>query len=116
MLKGQIISGEFGRIIARQKSGQSIEIGELLIADASNGKILMQVFDLIYGSQISQQNLELISGFSLEDNKNFEFMDPNLRNYMLARLKSLAAIRDNSAFVSKQMPDFFSDVREIGKD
>ena len=48
MLKGQIISGEFGRIIARQKSGQSIEIGELLIADSSDGKILMQVYDLIY--------------------------------------------------------------------
>src|SRR3989338_3464429 len=114
--KGQVISGEVGKILVRQKSSQKIELGELLIADTSEGKILMQVFDLIYGSQISQQNLELISGFSLEDNKNFDFMDPNLRNYMLARLKSLAAIKNNKAFVSKQMPNFFSEVREVAKD
>jgi len=76
----------------------------------------MQVYDLIYGSQISQQNLELISGLSLEDNKNFDFMDPALRNYMLARLKSLVTIRDNEAFVSKQLPDFFSEVRQIMKE
>jgi DNA helicase HerA-like ATPase len=76
----------------------------------------MQVFDLIYGSQISQQNLELISGLSLEDNKDFDFMDPKLRNYMLARLKSLATIKGENAFVSKQMPDFFSEVREVLKE
>ncbi len=113
--KGQVISGEFGRILVRQKSSEKLELGELLISDTTDGKILMQVFDLIYGSQISQQNLELISGFSLEDNKNFDFMDPNLRNYMLARLKSLVTIKDNDAFVSKQMPNFFSEVREIAK-
>ena len=58
LIKGQVVSGEFGRIIARQKAGQSIEIGELLVADSDDGKILMQVYDLVYGSQISQQNLE----------------------------------------------------------
>ena len=114
--KGQVISGEFGKILVRQKSTEKVELGELLIADTNGAKILMQVFDLIYGSQVSQQNLELISGFSLEDNKNFDFMDPKMRNYMLARLKSLATIRDNNAYVSKQMPEFFSEVREIRKE
>ncbi len=113
MLKGQIISGEFGRIIARQKSGQSIEIGELLIADSSDGKILMQVYDLVYGSQISQQNLEMISGMRLEENTEFELFDANLRNYMLAMMKSLVTIKGKNAFVSKSLPEFFSEVREI---
>ncbi|MBS3104847.1 ATP-binding protein [Candidatus Woesearchaeota archaeon] len=115
MLKGQIISGEFGRIIARQKSGQSIEIGELLIADSSDGKILMQVYDLIYGSQISQQNLEMISGMKLEENTEFELFDANLRSYMLAMMKSLVTIKDKNAFVSKALPSVFSEVKEINE-
>ncbi|MEK6828079.1 MAG: ATP-binding protein, partial [Nanoarchaeota archaeon] len=115
MLKGQIISGEFGRIIARQKSGQSIEIGELLITDSNDGKILMQVYDLVYGSQISQQNLELISGMKLEENTEFELFDANLRNYMLAMMKSLVIIKGRNAFVSKSLPSFFSEIREITK-
>ena len=56
-VKGQIIGGVFGSIIARQKSDQELEIGELLINDSKEGKILMQVSDISYGSQISQQNL-----------------------------------------------------------
>ncbi|MBI2656371.1 ATP-binding protein [Candidatus Woesearchaeota archaeon] len=112
-MKGQVISGDFGRIIARQKSGESIEIGELLVADSNDGKILLQVYDLIYGSQISQQNLELISGMRLEENTEFELFDANLRNYMLAMMKSLVTIKGRNAFVSKSLPGFFSEVREI---
>ena len=76
----------------------------------------MQVFDLIYGSQISQQNLELISGMKLEENADTEFFDKNLRNYMLARLKNLVTINNNQSFVSKLMPSFFSEIREVKKD
>ena len=116
LIKGQVISGEFGRIIARQKSGASIEIGELLIADSTDGKILLQVYDLIYGSQISQQNLELISGMKLEEESDYELFDSNLRNYMLAMMKSLVTIRGKNAFVSKSLPSFFSDVKEINEE
>src|SRR3989344_2864291 len=115
VIKGQVISGEFGRIIARQKSGESIEIGELLVADSNDGKILMQVYDLVYGSQISQQNLEMISGMKLEENTDFELFDPNLRNYMLAMMKPLVTIKGKSAFVSKSLPRFFSEVREVNE-
>ena len=116
IIKGQVISGEFGKILIRQKSDQKLELGELLVSESGDDKILLQVFDLIYGSQISQQNLELISGLSLEEHTDTEFFDKNLRNYMLAGLKNLVTIRDNNAFVSKLMPSFFSEVREITKD
>lgn len=116
MIKGQIISGEFGKIIARQKSGQSIEIGELLVAESNDAKILLQVYDLIYGSQISQQNLEMISGMRLEENtEDFGLFDANLRNYMLAMMKGLVIIKGNHAFVSKLLPAFFSELREINE-
>ena len=112
MTKGQIISGEFGKILMRQKSEQDIDLGELLIADSNDKKILMQVYDLIYGSQISQQNLELISGLNLEENTDMDFIDPNLRNYKLALLKSLIAIDGEGARIAKTLPGFFSTVRE----
>ncbi len=116
MTKGQVVSGDFGNILVRQKSDEKLEIGELLISDGKDSKILLQVFDLVYGSQISQQNLELISGLSLEENSSFEFMEPKLRNYMLARLKTLATIKENRAAVSKNLPSVFSSVREIKKE
>ena len=113
MIKGQVISGDFSKIIARQKSGQPLEVGELLISESGTEKILLQICDLIYGSQISQQNLELISGMKLEEETEFELFDPNLRNYVLAVMKSLVIIRGKNAFVSKSLPRFFSELREI---
>jgi len=116
MIKGQVLSGEFGRILVRQKSGEKLELGELLIADTSDGKILLQVFGLIYGSQISQLNLELISGMKLEENSSLDFMDHKLRNYNLALMKNLITIKQDKAAICKSLPSFFSEVREITKD
>ena len=116
MIKGQIISGEFGKILIRQKAGEKIELGELLISDGNGRKIILQVYDLIYGSQISRQNLELISGLSLEEETNPEFIDENLRNYNLAYAKNLVTVKTDKAFISKDLPSFFSSVREIRKD
>jgi len=116
MIKGQVISGKFGEILARQKSDQEIELGELLIAKNKAGKILLQVYDLEYGSQISPQNLELISGMKLEEDADMEFMDPHLRNYTLAKLKNLILIKEKNAISSKSLPDFFSEVREVTAD
>ncbi|MBW2978093.1 ATP-binding protein [Candidatus Woesearchaeota archaeon] len=116
MIKGKVISGEFGKIIIRQKSDSNLELGELLIADTKDQKILLQVYSLMYGSQISQQNLELISGLKLEEDNDLEFLDPKLRNYTLAFLKPMLAT-DNSGFrICKTLPAFFSSVRELQKD
>ena len=114
-MKGQVISGEFGKIIIRQKSDQKIELGELLITENQNQKILLQVYDLVYGSQISQQNLELISGLKLEENSNLEFMDANLRNYTLAFLKPMLTISSDGGKLCKTLPNFFSTVRGVEK-
>jgi len=115
MIKGQVISGGFGEIVIRQKSNASIELGELLVAETDDSKILLQVYDILYGSQISQLNRELISGMELEENTNIEFLDAELRNYLLAKLKSLATVRGKDAKMSKTLPGFFSHVRELEK-
>ncbi|MBR9690447.1 ATP-binding protein [Candidatus Woesearchaeota archaeon] len=115
-MKGQVISGKFGEIIARQKTEKEIELGEILVAKAGNSKILLQAYDLQYGSQISQQNLELISGMVLEEDSELEFMEPHLRNYTIAMLKNILTISEKSAKTSKNLPSFFSEVREVTKE
>jgi len=115
-MKGQVLSGDFAKILIRQKSDQDIELGELLISEKDNKKILLQVYDLMYGSQISQINLELMSGLKLEEDNDLEFMDPHLRNYKLALLKNLLIIENNQARVAKTLPEFFSHVREVRDD
>ena len=107
MIKGQVVSGGFGKILAREKSNQKLELGELLITDTKDAKILLQVYDLIYGSQVSQQNLELISGMNLEENTDFNFMDAEIRNYNLALMKNLITISENNARICKNLPSFF---------
>jgi uncharacterized protein len=115
--KGLIISGSFGELLARQKSSEEFELGELLIAEAPQGKTLMAVYDLLYGSQVSGQNLELISGMALEEDSSFEFMEPQLRNYTLAKLKSLIRIpKAGKHHEAKSLPGFWSELREVTAD
>ncbi len=127
MILGQVISGKFGEICVRQKSNENIEMGELLIAENKDSKVLMQVYDLSYGSQISQQNLELISGLNLEEGASPDIYDPNLRTYKLALLKNLITIKNKNADypevkkeeeakISKSLPDFFSFVRQVNEE
>ncbi|MBN2566956.1 ATP-binding protein [Candidatus Woesearchaeota archaeon] len=115
MVKGQVISGRFGEIAVRKKADASLELGELIMAEAPGAGILLQVYDLLYGSQISQQNLELVAGMRLEEDADLSFMDPKLRNYLLALCKNVIAIKDGKAAVCKQLPSFFSEVREVTK-
>jgi len=107
------LGGEFGNILVRQKNEQPLELGELMIATTTDGQMLLQAFDLLYGSQLTQQNLELISGLKLEEDDKLELMDSKLRNYVLARLKNLAFISNNTSRSAKTLPTFFTTVREI---
>lgn len=115
-MKGQIISGEFGKICVRQKSSEEIELGELMIAETPKGKVLLQAYDLVFGSQMSQQNLELVSGIKLEQENDLEIFDPELRNYNLAYLKPLISMGKKGSKLCKVLPKFFSEVREVNEE
>ncbi|MFH1409241.1 MAG: ATP-binding protein [Nanoarchaeota archaeon] len=115
-MKGIIIYGEYGKILVRQKAGEQIELGELLIAEIPQGKILLQAYDLMYGSQLSLQHLELVSGLTLEEDTDLEFMEPHLRNYTLALMKPLLTMTEKTTHLTKTLPAFFSPVREVTRD
>ena len=114
MTKGQVVSGDFSKIIVRVKADSSLEIGELAVIDNAGEKFILQVYDLVYGSQISQQNLEMVAGMNLEEG-SFTIMDEKLRNYQLALLKPVLNIAQGSK-ICKKLPSFFSTVREISKE
>jgi len=114
MTKGQVVSGDFSKIVARIKADCSLEIGELVVIDNQSEKFILQVYDLVYGSQISQQNLEMVAGMNLEEG-SFRIMDEKLRNYQLALLKPILTLANGSK-MCKKLPSFFSAVREISKE
>ena len=114
MLKGQVVSGDFGKIVMRIKSEQKVELGELVVIEDHDEKFILQVYDLLYASQISQQNLEMVAGMNLEE-ESFNIMDEKLRNYQLALLKPILNVGSNSK-TCKKLPTFFTKVREIQKE
>ncbi|MCK5233305.1 MAG: ATP-binding protein [Candidatus Aenigmarchaeota archaeon] len=114
---GQILGGEFSKIIVRQKSGRNIELGELLAADTKNGTIIFQVYDLEYGSQISREAREMMSGLELEGfSEKTEVIEGEMRNYVIAHLEAmLHIVEKNKAKTPKCLADFFSCVREVSE-
>lgn len=116
MITGRVIGGEIGKILIREKSGKQLEIGELLIVDSEQERMLMQVYGLMYGSQLSQQNLELISGMSVEEGTDIHLFDQDLRNYTLAVAKTLIGIKTSGPCMCKKLPAVFSAVRDVTKD
>ncbi len=112
---GQIIAGQFGKILIREKSDEKIELGDLLVVEDGEGSILLQVYDLLYGSQISQISRELIAGMKLEGlGAGMDFLEPQLRNYVLAEAKSVLRVSKEQR-IPKMLPDFFGTVRHVDK-
>ncbi|MHA1916871.1 MAG: ATP-binding protein [Candidatus Ranarchaeia archaeon] len=117
---GQIIAGQAGKILIRQKSEKQLELGQLLVVDNPEGHTIFQVNDLAYGSQIPQDIRELIAGFQLEGfGAGLDFLDPKLRNYIMAKTKPLVKIqkkdKKTTIRIPKTLPDFFSTMRKIKK-
>jgi len=111
---GEVIGGEVEKLVIRQKSNVVIELGDLLIQEKyDNTLLLMQVYELSYGSQISQQSREMISGIRLEGlGKGLDFVEPQLRNYIIAYAKPILHI-GNVLQNPKTLPNLFGPVRHV---
>ncbi len=115
---GRVIAGSHGKILVRQKSGSTIELGELLRVDHNDGGYsILQVYDLTFKSQIPDKQLEMISGMKLEGySSDLNFMEPNLRNYLIVSVKAVLSIKDNKQKIPKILPPFFGSVKMITDD
>lgn len=114
---GSVVYGKHGAIMIRQKAKTQIELGDLLVVEQSDDTYsILQVYDLSYGSQIPEKNLEMISGMKLEGYRaELDFMEPELRNYVIAVVKSVVNIKNNKPFTPKTLPNFMNSVRAIQK-
>jgi DNA helicase HerA-like ATPase len=111
---GSLVRGKHGHLMIRQKSDAVIELGDLLVADNPDGYTLLQVFDLGYGSLISTKSLEMISGMMVEGySTDLGFMDPNLRNYVIAEVKAVAQFSNGQIRIPKTLPKFLNEVRQV---
>ncbi len=120
-LVGQVITGEHGRILVRQKAGQILEIGELLIAKGyENDKFLLQVYNLVYGSQLESRSIEMMSGMYMEGTKKGMFFDKDIRSYILAEVKALLHLNLEGGEVvpaiPKSLPPFFNELRPLRRE
>lgn len=111
---GQIVHGGFGEILIRVKKGAKVEIGSLL-AVGEKPIYILQVYDLLYGSQLEKNHLELTSGLVIEEKERIEFIEEEIQNYVLAKAKVLLEIDRESEVVRvpKSLPEFFGLVREV---
>ena len=124
MKGGQIVGGGLKDIYIREKSGSQLELGDLLVAEGpDNDYTIIQVKDIEYRSHIPQQTLELSAGMKLEGfAENSEIMEPALRNYLIARAKSMLYVKkddNNEKYLiksPKRPPSFFNDIRSITND
>ena len=116
---GQVVSGDVAGILIREKNvGKNIELGDLLIIDEDeNNSVILKVFDLSFGSQISPSNMELAAGLSLEGmGDDIGFYESNLRNYTLANAKAIIKITKEGIKIPKVLPKFFSKIRYATKE
>lgn len=112
-IAGQIIGGRTAEIIIREKTGSAIELGDLLVAEG-DGYTILQVKDLQYRSQVPQSMRELASGLQLEGyGGDVEFLEPELRNYILAEAKAILHLRGKEPMIPKMLPGFLKSVRRI---
>ncbi|UCD26418.1 MAG: ATP-binding protein [Candidatus Bathyarchaeota archaeon] len=113
---GQVVGGKAARILVREKSGKKIELGDLLAVEEKEALLILQVYDLGYGSQVSQSTRELLAGLKLEGyGAGLTFLEPQLRNYVMAEVKAVARIEGQNVRIPKTLPSFFSSIRHITK-
>ncbi|MDO8869668.1 MAG: DUF87 domain-containing protein [Methanobacteriaceae archaeon] len=118
---GQIVGGGLNNIYIRGKSGEKLELGDLLVSESKNkdkNSIIFQVKDIEYKSQLSASTHEMVSGLELEGfGAGLNWMEPELRNYVVAKAKPLLEVgKDGNIKSPKKLPDFFNYVRIINSD
>jgi DNA helicase HerA-like ATPase len=117
-IAGQVIGGRIASILLREKSGMKIELGDLLVVEEEAGNyLILHVYDLAYGSQIPQPMRELAAGLKLEGyGAKLDFLEPQLRNYVMAHTKVIAHVSKKRVKLPKVLPSFFSSVRFVKKE
>lgn len=114
---GRIVAGKFDEVLIRVKKDKELELGDLITVEREEGHSILQVYDLLYRSQISKKVRNLVAGMKLEGyGEELTFTEPELNNYVVAALKNLLEVKDGKAKTPKHLPRFFSELRRVKKE
>ncbi len=111
--RGIVIGGEYGAVLVRDRAKTPLELGEIMVVNDGDTSLLLQVYDLRFGSQISGESREFIAEIGLQKEGLMDYFAGE-REYTIAVTKEIAAIDKNGKLTTpKALPKTFSTVRSI---
>ncbi len=120
---GLIAGGAFGQIILRKDSDKELELGELLVYEKGNKKLILKVVDLVHGSTLPQASVDMAQGYAREEGMpplSVYESDQKVSYFTRAVLKPLVEIRNEGAtqniMVPKSIPNWWEGVRRARPD
>ncbi|MEJ5292655.1 MAG: ATP-binding protein [Candidatus Methanosuratincola sp.] len=113
---GQIVEGDDGELVLREKQGAKLELGDLVVVDNERLKYICMVSKLTYGSLIHPDRILTSSGSVLEGvNPRLEFPDRDLRIFRQVHVKPLLEVASQNgklaARAPRSIPEFMSKAR-----
>jgi len=113
---GQIVEGDDGELVLREKQGAKLELGDLVVVDNEKVKYICMVSKLTYGSLIHPDRILTSSGSVLEGvNPRLEFPDKDLRIFRQVHVKPLLEVASENGKQSprapRSIPEFMSKAR-----
>jgi len=117
---GVVAGGRFGELLLRKDSEKTLEIGQLLVYDKGDRKMLFKVFDLVHSSTLPQEAIDMAQGYAREEDTPplaMYDMDVKVSYFTRALLKPLVEIRRQgnhfSVISPKSIPPWWEGLREV---
>lgn len=111
---GQVVGGSLEAIVIRQAESAKLVAGDLLVWDGGERSIIMQVFGMEHGSQLSDRTREMIAGMGqTTDAARTSFYEPNFPDYVLVSAKLLAVVEGGRPYEPNDIPPVFGSVRRV---
>lgn len=114
---GRVVGGKLDTIVVRQYEEAELEAGDLLIWEGDGFSVIMQVYNMEHGSQMSDRTREMIAGMGPEkEAEKASYYEPDFPDYVLVLAKPLAKVEDGKPFKPKKMPPVYGSVRYVTAD
>ncbi len=115
---GVIAGGAFGEIVLRKDSDKDLELGQLLVYEKGDKKLILKVVDLVHGSTLPQSSVDMAQGYAREEGMpplSVYESDEKVSYFTKAIMKPLVEIRREgtaqTVITPKSLPEWWEAVR-----
>lgn len=118
MIVGQIVSGSNTELLIREKKGEDLELGDLVVVEGAARKYFYMISALEYGSLVGEERIFNSAGSMLEGTKpNVEIPEKDIRLFRKVHASPLLEVREEAgdlkAMSPRSIPEFLSKARRI---